>query len=734
MATYSGIPKWTQVSKQKIQRTDEWMSFTKELFDNVSKPLLENGIRTFHTLPQEEQKLLVLDAVEVMKTKPAYANLLEVVNSTLDQELSAEANAAVAKKHHSLSKLDFISLECENAVEAILNKWPETKVHMRQCLGVFLSPKLRYLLWKVQLENDKAKKDYQKAVLSGDKKRLVSEIDFEISQKSQSLLISDSTLGPLQVIKAAQSVMRHLLSYYHRGSTDRTGLTDTEYLLAVPFVYCTLSAFFTKDDKVPQQKQVLNTEALAVLASQYSMFLRKRPEYMTTSQAGRSFNAFATEVKHILTKTDPVLVNKLEVLVLRQHKSEPNVKSRSFVEVVFPWLRTLLVGYLSLETVMYIWDQMMVGYGVENFDPLPSFCALFILIARDSLVESSNWKELESKLRSSLKNLTRNDIRGGMIQYKLNSRLSGVLEKAGTEKRLYPVSQTSTLNNLPPWREWYSAKLSKYLRSNQQKKLEQLPLGPLLEDDKDDISLGSFQGETVEELRNERDNLVEELHLMRAELADARQDLSEEKLAKAELQEVADEQIDRLRRQIELARRRAAPTEPFSARDFDLTEPEYTESDTSSVISAPLPTPPASSKLKVAKSPEHGPKAPSRSPSHRGYTEVDGAVESAPEDKEEDVNKEEEEALDVLRSIVGRVMSGANAMAHGVGEEQERLNAKTATDMKNIRRAFDQAKMDVLGKPMTDDELTSLPEKERMKITLVLNEATKKRLQRLKLV
>jgi len=732
---FSGIPSWLQTSKINIQRSEEWLTFSKDLFDALSGPMREHGVRTFGALSPAEQKLLIVEAVESLRSMPSYGELLRVVSRTVDQEVGVAADTAIRETNQQLSKLEFIENQCHEAVDVILKKWPETKVHIQQCFGTILSNKLRRSVWNAQLENVPVKDEYKRLVASGQKQKLVSLLDFEISQKCQSLLKTDSTVASLLSMKAAPSIMRHLLSFHHARSKSKTSLTDTEYLLSIPFVYCILSTVVSDGDKL--QKQNITTDVLASLIGQYELFLCDRPDYMTAPAPVHSFSGFSSEVAAILNGKVRGLVDRLDKLLSKVTKISEHGESLS--RLLHPIMRSFMVGYLPLETVMFVWDQHIISYGAENFDPLFSICASLMLLLQKELLDCSSWREVEAAVVDNLRTVTSEQLRGAMVDHGFIANLRYSLEHSTKNKRQYPVSHTSVLQSLPPWRHWYSVKLAGHFQKAR-KKGSELPRAVYAESV--ELSAGEDLKRDNEVLVRERDMLVDELQLMRDEVDNMRKLLVDEQIAKSDIQERADDEIERLRCRVEhLERQPEAEAMPFRTGKLGLTTPQYAGSDTSR-IATPTPTEQSDAKRAPTPTEQSDAKRASREEAPQSLPDdetvpkdVDAAFETDGEESEAGVDEskiDEEEALQTMQDLVSQMMGGIRLIVHGTDEEKTQLDAQTESDMRQIRKAYELAKLDVLGRTVSDEEMASLPEKDRQKFNSKLSEATRKRLLKLK--
>uniref|UniRef100_H2XJJ3 Uncharacterized protein n=1 Tax=Ciona intestinalis TaxID=7719 RepID=H2XJJ3_CIOIN len=139
MAKLNCVPSWVQATKREAQRSDAWLSFSKDIFDIVAGRMYDNGIRNFSSLSPAEKSVLVGKAVSLLKHQPTYKELLEDVSAALDAQLTKELNSKGIGKD---VKADAITKECGLALEALLRQRPDATVHLRQCLNSTLSANL----------------------------------------------------------------------------------------------------------------------------------------------------------------------------------------------------------------------------------------------------------------------------------------------------------------------------------------------------------------------------------------------------------------------------------------------------------------------------------------------------------------------------------------------------------------------------------------------------------------
>ena len=726
MATFSGMPQWIETAKRKVVQSEEWMSFSKELFDLVTVYIEETGVSSFEHLSDDEKKVLVTRAQNALKDKSVSGNLLATLSTNLDKHFCEELNEATVNKGKN-RKVDSITDKCHHAVEAILIRRPDMRVHFAQSLNATLTPRLRNLMWSRMLQNPAVKKEYLQLAETSPKK-LVSKFDFEIAQKCQLVMESDPTLKPFRHFKAAVPVMRHLLSYHQVRSKSETGLTDTEYLVAIPFVYCCLSHTDRHgEEKVSKPKQVTADE-LAKLVEQFELFWNTRPIYTRFVGTGVSFKAFVEKVQAILSRIDPDLSRALGDLFSGERYSSYSIATKAITDLLQPCVRSLYVSYLSLNVVVYVYDQIIIGHGVENYDPLPFISAVLLHLVGKKLRSAQSWRQAENLFRSELKDVKVETIREIMNGKKLVTEIRyPIAQKLSSDKRRFPLP-AAIFDDLPPWKHWYSDKIVSHFKPLLSK--ESSNQGSI-KPSNTDLESQSQEGTSLLEVKAERDNLIEEINLMKLELEDARRKMVESEVAKLEVEKEADAEIEKLMQRIAYLQKANVLSPPpllINPSMFGLTDPEFESHETSSTTGL---VPPPNTADDADEQKEEIP--PERVSALSVREEPSPAMEVHSEEPEPP--KPPSPGMKpklIFNDVIARLMQGVHELAHGTTTEREELDSQTKADLVVITKAYEQAKVDVLGKRLADDEIENLPADKRKDLSNRISKATRARLLKMK--
>ena len=736
MVSLTGVPAWIQLAKSEVQQSDNWISFTKLLFDILNAELKESGIRSFATLSIDEKKLLVSKAVNALKSEAVYKKLFDSLSTNLDLQFSSEIKRNLNSKHESALS-DKIFEEFHVAIEAMLAKWPELQNHFGRCINTLLTPRLRYALWCSKLQSAVIKQEYLDLVKSNPK-RMVSKYDLEIAQKCKVLIESDETLEVLRDIKQSVTVLRHMLSYHQERSGSNSNMTDLEYLIAVPFVYCSLAPK-NRLQKSGQQAAI-SAEELARMVEQFEVFWKSRPAYASNIDDGASLNSFIKKVVNILKAFDSELLEKVIDIYSKSFPATIANPIEALKLLLQPCLRCFYVSYLPLESVLFVFDQILIGFEIEDYDPMPHLTSTILYLIRSDLKQAETWRQIETTFNKKLKFQHSETIQSIMREKRIGEELEVILERNSIDKSIFSFTSSSFFSDLPPWKHWYSEKLvdhfQKVLKKNSTPQISSTSVS-LPSNELEKITPTKPEASVIE-LEIEKNYLVEQIDLMKRELEESQKSLHEERSAKFEFQKQSDIEINKLRQKLADFERANVLTPPLplvtGATRVGLTEPEYEESETTSLRGL-VPPPPS-----ISPSVIYQPITPdSRQADQVSQVDpeepdvVDAPIEQV-DDKASKPTTPMSGASVMLRDLINRFAHGYNEIAHGSGVERLALNNQTRTDLANVRKAYELAKTKLKGRPISDEEIKALPENERKIFTSELSQATKAQLLKMKIV
>ncbi|XP_077967773.1 uncharacterized protein LOC120327175 [Styela clava] len=709
MDKYSGLPNWVQKSKKSLKQTQEWQTYMMKLYDLVHHQMHEMGVSSFNDLAPPERNLLLQRAFQALKKGEAYFQLLQAASESLDENISQEANKLSTTKQQNKTKMEILQDECHKAVTSLLQKWPDSRTSLRQCLNANIPLELRYVMWKNFLKSPEAREEYSKLV-ARDPKKLVSKQDFEISEKCQMLLESDPTLKQIPNRKAACSVMRHLLSYHHTKLKSRGGLIETDYLLAVPFVVCTLSA-----RQSPGATQQLTTESFATLIEEFDAFMNKRPDYMMTTQ-GRSLDDLSTKTGSLIRKHDTNLARTIEKYKIGQ-KEVTNAKIEAVLSLLLHSIvRSLFVGYFPLETVMHTWDLVILGFDYDAYDPAPFICASVFLLLRKELSKCQSEKEAMTIIMQGCRNIQKDRLILALKEFGFEKQLKQNLNIA--EEDHFPVFHPALKSNLPPWKHWYSSKLVSHIQDERNETAVRRAMtvqDPSHSPRSDHLENGgAMQDWQLEQMKLELEDDAERLRQERNMLA---ADVERERRLRIEMQQQADEEIERLRRQLNAAQRSNGRRQDTQTPDEEpRVPPPSVISSKERVVSRPPSQPKVATPPPVVpvKTPTPEPETPPKAPTPKPKTPT----------PEVEKSQEKVKAKKTTDDFLFKMMEGVNFVVHGDKKERRDLDKMTQKDIQKLTVAFKKAQISVYGKAMTDADIAQLPDDEREQKGLKAQEET----------
>ncbi len=100
------------------------------------------------------------------------------------------------------------------------------------------------------------------------------------------------------------------------------------------------------------------------------------------------------ETLEILEKYDKQIVENLEIITEKAAPKggEEQAYLNGIKSLLQPLIQNLFAGYLSLEPLMFVWDQYAIGSDVNDydFDLVPIICATVLMILREPLIAAKS--------------------------------------------------------------------------------------------------------------------------------------------------------------------------------------------------------------------------------------------------------------------------------------------------------------------------------------------------------
>ncbi|XP_013383272.1 uncharacterized protein LOC106153737 [Lingula anatina] len=684
MAAKGGFPSWLLDGKERISSSQDWKAFVAELHEVIQQQLTESHVQQFTDLSDAEKTLFMERAAMALQGGQAYDALYAKVSLTMDQCLSNEIARELLEESPINTKTDLILNNAKEGSVGILKKWPDLKSKLHVCFNQSLPWALRHIVWRLFLSSTKARKEYVD-ILSTNPRAAMSELDLEISQKCENLLNSETTVEELRGSVGAFYGMKAVLSYYHSRKQSRVSLTDIEYMLMLPLIY-TASKSISRRDPPP-------SHVVAMLVEEYISLMESRPGYVVDSGSDihdEEMKSFTFKVAQIIQERDSDLAIKLGQACIPSEKiitteaARQSVFEEGLTTLVRPCIKALFVGFLNIDTVLYIWDQYIIGLDVPGYhtECLPVFTVVYLMLLKDQLMRCDDISAMETVLKEGSRN-----IKTSQFQYLVNRffyrDLYGLLNK--DEKTGLPVLDP-TQTKYPPWHHWSKGRIPSHTTA-----------------------------ETRRLAREQREYERERLLQQQREADDKRRDAEEQqrrdaeyqnkRRAAADLEKVDEEKLylenllDEERRRREESERRAAAEierlqkeiEAMKGRKFKSPAPSVFS--LRSVISYLIPAPPPSrasgavTKFNIL--------PPPRSPTPHDPEKV--------------------QAQRIMLDILGKVQQTIFKISQGDSKEAADLDKESREALKNHRNDFKFAEKQVFGRELRPGEFDSLPEDEKEK-------------------
>ncbi|XP_041456108.1 uncharacterized protein LOC121408641 [Lytechinus variegatus] len=559
-------PKWLSDCKSELSKSQEWKELREELESAIEQQLTESHVDQFSNLSHAERKMFLERALRAVKS----GDQCERFNDTLNQSINKHVNSHVAHQLLDKSgfkpiatKSDLILDQANEASMALLARWPELKTKLHRCFNRVLPSGLRQLTWKLFLSNPTVKSKYLTR-LERDPESTMSVLDLDVVQKCEALLQSEPTFKLLAFNSDILHAMKAVLSYHHACKQTRTPLLDTDYLLVVPFL---VNALMIQGHRIPGESgtltgpgtdHLITRESLGTLVEQYSTLMAARPAYMKESynqDFKEGMRQCMAKVSGTLEVLDNGLASHLKKVLNKEAKKLP--LSESIKQVTRPMIRAMFIGYLSLDTVMYVWDQHVIGLDAPEFDIIPAIAVLIFIYLKKQLLSCNSVSEVSAILKSEAVKLKREQLMHGINKH-FHKELYSLLIKDSGMPVLDPTQMPM------PWQDWHNEDLPPVIRaedrqiSRQRRREEELREMNLKKELHDQRLLD-------EDLRKQQARIRWQQQLTDAEKAYSAREaellklLEEEKRKRVEAAKRAERDIDRLAKEIEKLKRGQGP-------------------------------------------------------------------------------------------------------------------------------------------------------------------------------
>ncbi|XP_078339182.1 uncharacterized protein LOC111132265 isoform X4 [Crassostrea virginica] len=686
-----GYPKWLLNCKQSVNDSKDWNVFLRELHDAIQQQLTESHVQYFSDLSEAEKELFMQRATKALEGGTSYNNLMKKVSILMDQSLNEEVSRQLLEESPMDTKSDLIIENAEEGALSLLKKWPDMKEKLHVCLNQPLPPPLRQLAWRLHLSDTKVRKKYID-LLNTNPRAAISPYDYEISQKCDQLLNSEPTLSDLKGSVGNFYGMKAVLSYHHSAQKTKNRLRDVDHLLVVPFIQ-------VADTSMPK-KEPPSGRVVALLVEEFETFMKERPGFVEDSGSdlhNEEVRAFIDKVATMLTAKYPESVKNIvekfspsKEKIVATEAGNQAVLREGLMTICRPMLRSLFVTYLNPNTLLYVWDNYIIGLDTPGFTTewLAIVLVTILALTKDKIKEASSAAVLEKMLQTEGCKITVPQIQYEVKQHYYKDLFSMLTRDS---KAAIPVLDPTQAQH-PPWRHWYNDVIPPFTKPQDRRKAREER-----EAERERLAQQQRDAETARREQEARDRRDEEEEFLKMSALDRQrveqerikleEQIQEERRRRVEAERHAASEIERLRLEVAALKNQKPPTPAYSPAP-----------SVSSYISRQLLAPPPS-RISTQTAPRPPPQqvvvAKARTP-----TPVQTPVEQK--------NK-------IVSDFLNRVLFGINKVAHAEDQvvEKEELDRATQGYLVQNVRDIKQAQKEVFGQQLKPGEFDKLPPKDQ---------------------
>ncbi|XP_053312961.1 uncharacterized protein LOC128474620 [Spea bombifrons] len=681
MAATVSLP-WIEKARAQIQNLQEWKDFTAKLNDAVQQQMTESNINTFTDLSESEKVFVLEKASRALHAGQVYSDVSAHISSCLEENIYNDVAHELQDSDISKSHSDLVARYIQDGVISILEKRPGLKVKLHALFNQPLPVALRAITWRLHLSNTKARMEY---LTQESMNKARSVLDGEILLQCQALLSQEQTCQRLKDIKYSDKIMRNVLSYYHKHKHIKGRLLVTNYLLLVPLIQAVMETMSPDTSLV---------SISALLVEQYITFMDSRPSIMQDSSAD---TRIFMETAQLLKKLDSDLAQTIQSIYTSQANKLPQeALLLGTHRILQPILQVLFVGYLNMNTLMYVWDQYIIGLDEPVYNCLPAFSLAFLMLLREHLSACTSHQELEIMFKTQGPTLSVQEFQT-IINMQFYSDLYGLLNKG--ESSQYPVHDPTQA--FSQWSHFSKATILSRTRPQDRRRAREER-----EMIKKQTAERQQKEEEMRQLRedDQKRRQEDELHLLledtkrrfEEQKAHLENQLKQKQQENYNIRKEANEQISELEGEIRrLKQQRRVSSDGFAVESLSAPPPSVNSQNSNPRKSPNPPTTP-----KQAAEPDNT----------ATVKEAKGKTSNTA-------------ALHLLNAI----MMSADLIINGQStEERDTLNEMTKKHLKNYKEDIKNAEIEVFGHELELNELGNVKEPERTALAKRLALATER--------
>ncbi|XP_033116098.1 uncharacterized protein LOC117116216 [Anneissia japonica] len=409
MAADRNFPsEWLLTCKKSLINSAEWKSFSSDLQTALQNEMRVTGVKDFGDLSDNEKKLLINKAATTLKHGNNFEQFQQKLSKDVDEKLSQEVNKELLKSFPTRSdtKPQLLFQHVVEGASHLLKQWPEMKSKLKIFLNQPLIP-FRELSWKLHLQNPSIAKEYCN-ILKRNPNDLMSVLDLEIIHKSEAALQTEPTFRPLANNRSILHAMKSILSYHHARKQTKTPLLEPDIMLAVPFLVVALM------DNKPEE--LISRPTMLLMIQEYQSFMSTRPTYLKESYHANfqaSIELFVSKLIEFLKRGNEDLATHIEGVCQKEDTSS----SKEATSVLSPWsrlirpmIRCFFVGYLTMDAVLFAWDQYILCLDSPRSSIVQVLTASVLLTLSRELKACHSLQEMQEVLKTKSRQVKKEEL------------------------------------------------------------------------------------------------------------------------------------------------------------------------------------------------------------------------------------------------------------------------------------------------------------------------------------
>ncbi|XP_073171553.1 uncharacterized protein [Lepidochelys kempii] len=391
----------------------------------------------------------------------------------------------------------------------------------------------------------------------------------------------------------------------------------------------------------------------------------------------------------MLEQKDRDLANIIRGIYSQTAEEPQEPLQKALQHMVQPAISTVFAGYLTMGTLLYVWDQVIIGLDQPAYNCLPAFSTAFILLLRDYLKTCQSPGQVETALRTQGPILSVQEFQD-VIRKHVFRELSSQLHRDDSDP--FPVHDPTQV--LPPWNYLYRLPVSPRTRPQDRRQARQQEgrLLQLLEETK-----GTYEAQRIYLEEQLSQALFGETERKRNCMADTGYEsnwscnylftpstaAAAEKQLRYEIQRKAEAQINGLQAEIKRLMEKRLSIDAYSEGSLTAPAPSLqslTPSQTLHPQPSPVQTPP-----------------PTVTDGTNRTREIHGKT-----------------AKTITLDLLEQLMQAANTIANGSNAaEHDSLNAATKEHLWNYNQDCKNAEIEVFGHQINTEDREKIPEPKR---------------------